>query len=295
VTHAAPRHLHVLALAAAALTFLVLTAGGFVTSLEAGMVFADWPLSNGSLNPEGWTKDPDKLSEHGHRLLGAALGLVTIALAIQLQRRDPRRGVRILGWAALGAVSVQGLLGGMRVMDSSTELALLHGCTGQALFCVMIALAYLTSRDAGEAPEPGPDTRGLATVALSALATIFLQVVLGAQLRHVGGPIQTHVLGAACVAGTVLWLLSTTLLRHGGRRALARPALLLAALLLVQVALGLWANGALGADGRGRGGVLLASFHQATGALLLATAVVLCLRAVRRIQPHELATAEAAR
>lgn len=290
-----PSRLHAFAVAAAALTFLVLTFGGFVTSLKAGMVFLDWPTSDGSFNPDGWLRDPDKFSEHGHRLVSATLGLMTIALAILLQRRDGRRFVRVLGWVAVGAVSLQGLLGGLRVTEVSTQLALLHGCTGQAVFCVMVALAYLTSKDAREVPEPGPDTRGVAVAAGAALAAVYPQVVLGAHLRHVGGPIHTHVLGAVCVAGTVLWLLSLVLLRHGGRRALVRPALLLALLLLAQIALGLLANAALTRDRAAPGAVLLASFHQETGALLLATTLLLCLRAVRRVEPRAFPATEAAR
>jgi cytochrome c oxidase assembly protein subunit 15 len=61
------RGLDRLALAAAVATFFLLTIGGFVTSLDAGMVFLDWPLSNGSINPDGWLFDPKTATEHGHR------------------------------------------------------------------------------------------------------------------------------------------------------------------------------------------------------------------------------------
>jgi len=285
--------IHVLALAAAALTFLTLTFGGFVTSLQAGMVFLDWPTSNGSFNPPGWLKDPDKFSEHGHRLIGATLGLVTIALAISLQRRDGRRFVRVLGWVALAAVCLQGLLGGMRVTESSSKLALLHGCTGQALFLIMVALAYLTSRDAREAPEPGPDARPLAVAAGAALAAVYLQVVLGAQLRHVGGPPQTHILGAVIVLGSILWLLPVAFLRHGGRKRIVRPVLAVLVLVVVQITLGLLANNAILT--KGREAVVLPSIHQEVGALLLAATLLVCLRAVRRIQPAHVAAAEGVR
>ena len=279
---------HRLAVVAAIATFLLLTVGGFVTSLDAGMAFIDWPLSDGSINPDGWTRDPDMASEHGHRILGALVGILTIALAVALQRGDPRKYVRVLGWVALGAVIAQGLLGGLRVTEVSATLALVHGCTGQAYFCLMLALAYLTSRDALDTPEPGPDTRALSMTALAVLFVVFMQVVLGAQLRHVNGPVQFHIVGAILVAGSILWLLSGTLLRHGGRTALTRPVLVLAALLLAQVALGLFAAAVLGAY---RGGeptaaqVLLPSLHQAFGALLLAASLVVVLRSVRRSDP----------
>ena len=279
---------HRLAVVAAFATFLLLTVGGFVTSLDAGMVFIDWPLSDGSINPEGWTRDPDMLSEHGHRILGALVGMLTIAVAVTLQRSDPRRPVRVLGWVALVAVIAQGVLGGLRVTEVSAELALLHGCTGQLYFCLMVALAYLTSRDALRTPEPGPDTRSLSVTAAAVLFVVFMQVVLGAQLRHINGPVQFHIFGAILVAGSILWLLSKTLLGHGGRRALTLPVLFLAALLLAQVALGLTSAAVLRAYAGGEPSlaqVLLPSFHQACGALMLATSLVVMLRSVRRNHP----------
>ena len=37
--------------------FVLVTLGAFTTSIGAGMAFPDWPLSNGSINPEGWLRD----------------------------------------------------------------------------------------------------------------------------------------------------------------------------------------------------------------------------------------------
>ena len=275
---AADRRTHRLALAAAIATFLLLAVGGIVTSRDAGMVFSDWPLSNGSVNPEGWLDDADMLSEHGHRILGSLVGLLVILLAVRPQPRERRRWVRVLRWCALGGVIAQGALGGIRVLFNSGSLALLHGITGQLFFCVMIVLAYATSRDALQEPEAGPDAGRLRAAAIAMFFATFMQVILGAQLRHNLGPIDAHLLGALLVAGTVLWVLAVTLVGHGDRPALRRPALVLATLLLVQVALGLLTARALGADDtRGYETPLVAlalpSMHQAAGALLLASAL----------------------
>jgi len=275
-----------LAAAAALVTFLLLAVGGIVTSRDAGMVFPDWPLSDGSVNPDGWLRDADKLSEHGHRILGAAAGLLTLLLAFRLHRRDPRRGVRVLGWTALGFVVAQGVLGGLRVTEVSTELALVHGCTGQVFLCMTVALWYLTSRDATEPVEPVAGAGPLAICAGAVLVTVFFQIVVGARLRHVGGPLFTHVLGAFLVAGCTMWLLTVALLRHGGRRALVRPVYLLAGLVLAQIGLGIATANALRNFPFYRptlAQVALPSAHQATGALLLATSLVIVLRARRRM------------
>ncbi|MHC4340185.1 MAG: COX15/CtaA family protein [Planctomycetota bacterium] len=289
--------IHLLAVAGAVATLLLLSVGGVVTSRDAGMVFEDWPLSNGSVNPEGWLSNPDQRAEHGHRILGAIVGILTVSLAIALHRREPRKFVRVLGWTALVAVCLQGLLGGLRVTEISGALALVHGCFGQAFFALMVALAYLTSRDATETPEPGEGVQRLTVCALSVLVTIYLQVVLGAQLRHQQGPVNAHVLGALLAAGTVLWLVTVTLLRHGDRAPLRRPVLLLTALTAVQIGLGLATRSALSGPVREQGytltEVVLPTLHQTTGGLMLALSVVIALRALRRSSPAVAAEAVA--
>lgn len=282
------RGAHRIAVAAAVVAYLLLTLGGVVTSRDAGLVFPDWPLSNGSVNPEGWLADADKGSEHGHRILGALAGLLTVALAVLLQRREQRRFVRVLGWTAVAAVCVQGLLGGLRVTEASTELALVHGCLGQAFFCLLVALAYLSSRDGATRPETGPDTTAVAVCGAAAVLALYGQVVIGAQLRHVHGPLQPHLLGAALAAGSVVWLATLVLVRHADRPALARPVLLLAFLLLAQLGLGFATADAVSGQQPFRPTVaqsLVPTAHQSVGALMLATSVWVTLRAFRRRRP----------
>ncbi|MFN5655212.1 MAG: cytochrome oxidase assembly protein, partial [Verrucomicrobiota bacterium] len=89
---AAPdRRLFGLCLLTLAWSVLVLQAGGFTTSIQAGMAFLDWPLSNGSVNPPGWLTEIDKFAEHSHRLAATGLGLLIVALAAGHARREPRR------------------------------------------------------------------------------------------------------------------------------------------------------------------------------------------------------------
>jgi len=277
--------LHRFAIVAAALTFLLVGVGGVVTSRDAGMVFNDWPLSDGGINPDGWVFNPDQRAEHGHRLLGSLVGLATMILAIWVQRWDSRRSMRILGWVAFAFVCFQGLLGGLRVTESDGTLALVHGCTGQAFFAMMVALAYLTSRDGREEPESGGDVRMFLYCSLAVMFAVYLQVVLGAQLRHHGGTVSTHLLGAALVAVAVVWLLTIALLRHPDRPALRRPVLVLAGLLLVQVGLGIYAAQILARtyhQDYTLARVVLPTAHQSVGALMLATTVVISLAAWRR-------------
>ena len=288
------RSVHRMALVAAVLTYALLAMGGLVTSRDAGMIFPDWPLSNSSLNPPGWLSDADKFSEHGHRILGALVGMATVALAVLIQMRDKRRWMRVLGWTAVGSVIAQGVLGGIRVTEINTFLALFHGCTGQMFFGLMVALAYLSSRDANEKPEQCPpegrDTRVLFAASCGAAIATLMQIVVGARLRHIYGPLNDHLLGAVVVTGSVLMLVSLVVLRHRGRRALMAPALGIFALLIVQVLLGFFTAALIAPGSRTYNPtfwqVATPSIHQAIGALLFAAEIRLALRAYHRIIPE---------
>ena len=61
--------------ACVALVFCLILVGALVTSWQAGMAVPDWPLSFGSLNPEGWWDNFPVRLEHGHRVLAAAVGV----------------------------------------------------------------------------------------------------------------------------------------------------------------------------------------------------------------------------
>jgi cytochrome c oxidase assembly protein subunit 15 len=281
------RAVHRVALIAALLTFCLLALGGVVTSRDAGMIFPDWPLSNGSVNPDGWLSNADKFSEHGHRILGALTGLATIALAWLIQRSGAARWLKVTGWAAVVAVTGQGLLGGIRVTEVSTFLALFHGCTGQMYFCLMVALAYFTSRDFSEPKKESADTTVVAIVGVGVWIATLIQVVLGARIRHIHGPVNDHLLGGLIVAGSTLWLVTLIVVRHGPE--LRRPAYLLLGMLVGQIALGLATAEVLSPDNRTWdvtfAQLSLPSVHQAVGALLLAVQTVIVLRAWHRREP----------
>ena len=151
--------------------FLLVTLGAFTTSINAGMAFPDWPLSNGSINPEGWLSDLSMFAEHSHRLTGAVMGLITIGLAVWLWRREERAWLRRLGYWALGIVILQGIIGGKRVllhelhvpgitMSVGEMLRIPHGILAQVYVCLLIGIAVALSRRWIETSAPfGPRVR----------------------------------------------------------------------------------------------------------------------------------------
>src|SRR6266704_162975 len=119
---------HRLAVILACATLPLLFIGGLVTSKGAGLAVPDWPTTFGyNMFLYPWSKMVGNiLYEHSHRLIGSAVGLLTIALALVLWRKESRPWLRWLGVVALGAVIAQGVLGGLRVVFLQQTLAIIH-------------------------------------------------------------------------------------------------------------------------------------------------------------------------
>ena len=301
----------------AATTFPLIWVGGLVTTYEAGMAVPDWPTTYGYnlfLYPwQTWLFGPfDLFIEHGHRLLGAAVGMLTIGLMVAVWRNDGRPWMRWLTLIALAAVIFQGLLGGMRVLLDERLLAKIHGCFGPAFFALCASLAVVTSRwwqTTTAAVVERPERRFRSLALLTVLLT-YGQIVLGAQLRHVSLTLSAggfrilvlfHLL-VALVLLAVVSLLFIRALRLAPRPVqVVRPAVGLAVLVGVQWLLGLgtwivnfgwpaWTGGYAMSEAfviphASWQQALVTTAHVAFGSAILATSVVLAVRTVRLYRP----------
>src|SRR5476651_2667029 len=144
------RPLHRFALLTAIATFLLLGAGGLVTSHEAGMSVPDWPTSYGYnmfLFPIAkWWHAGNIFYEHSHRLFASGVGFLTTILAIWIWLKDSRRWMKWLGIIAFLLVIAQGVLGGLRVTMHMNSLGIFHGVVAQTFFVLTCAIALFTSR-----------------------------------------------------------------------------------------------------------------------------------------------------
>lgn len=163
-------------------TFILVVAGGLVTSTGSGLAVPDWPLSYGQLMPP---MVGGIFYEHGHRMVATFVGFLTTILAIWLWRVE-RKWVRNLGLIALLAVITQGLLGGMTVLFLlPTAISVSHATLAQSFFSLMVVLALVTSKGWRE-HKPSESLLAARTRKWTVAATsaVFVQLVLGALMRH---------------------------------------------------------------------------------------------------------------
>ncbi len=282
-------------------TVLLVLAGSLVTSTQSGLAVPDWPTSYGwnmfTFPPSKWVGGI--LYEHGHRLIASTVGFLTIILAVWLWRQDPRRWMRRLGVAALGAVIAQGALGGLTVLlFLPAAISTAHAGLAEIFFCIVVSIALFTSRAwmAGRGSDLN-DTR-LRRVATATTVLIYVQILLGATMRHIGAGLAipdfplmfghlipphwdakiaihfAHRAGAVVVTLAIFATSGHVWAHHRNRLELMRPAALLVALLAVQIMLGALTV-------LSRRDVSINSAHVVCGALVLATSLVLALRSWR--------------
>lgn len=172
----------------AAATVLLICSGGMVTSKNAGLAVPDWPTTFGYnmffFPFSQWVGGI--FFEHTHRLIASLIGFLTIILAFWLWRSKAEGWIKTLGWAALGAVVLQGILGGLRVTLLKDQIGIFHACLAQAflglLVLIALALSPVWHRLAGSvATVPA---RSLATLVIVITSLIYGQLALGATMRH---------------------------------------------------------------------------------------------------------------
>ena len=306
--------LHRFAVFTACSTFFLVIAGGLVTSTGSGLAVPDWPLSYGLLMPP---MVGGIFYEHGHRMVATFVGFLTAILAIWLWKVDERRWVRNLGAIALLAVITQGLLGGITVLFLlPTPISVSHATIAQSFFSLTVVLALVTSMGwRNHRPTESISAGGTRKWTVAATSAVFVQLVLGALMRHTHSGLAipdfplayghlfppfdpaglerlnafrmqldlepvalsqiwihfAHRIGALVVSIIILGAVRHIFKNYKSESMLREPALIVLALMVVQVVLGaltVWSGK----------GMEIATAHVACGALLLATNVLLMMR-----------------
>jgi cytochrome c oxidase assembly protein subunit 15 len=192
--------------------FLLLIAGALVTSTQSGLAVPDWPLSYGKVMPP---MVGGILFEHGHRLVAAAVStLVGLEMAM-LFFFETRKTVKVLGAAAFAAILLQALLGGLTVLFLlPPAVSSAHAALAEIVFALTAVVALMCSRtwtqlasrpathSLEEIPSSassslsleenlrisskGEEGRSAFRWVVAATCAVYLQIVLGAVMRHTG-------------------------------------------------------------------------------------------------------------
>src|SRR4030095_14587929 len=234
--------------------------------------------------------------EHGHRMVATTVGMLTIVLLFYILFKEKRVWVKKLGFFAFCAVVAQGLLGGLTVkLMLPLAVSSAHATLAQLFFCTTVSLAVFTSRSWIEA-KPLIEEKGnlpLRYLCAGALVTIFLQLILGATLRHSATwdrhlPVElilAHIGGAVAVTLMLGSASVSVLRRHPEARFLTRPAIIALTLLVIQLGLGIAAYMTRLASPNDpqplNPMISITVAHVACGALVFVTTIVLTLRTYR--------------
>jgi heme a synthase len=303
---AGPRYrpwIHFYGIALAVCTFLLLFAGGMVTSTNSGLSVPDWPTTFGHnmfLFPPSMMKG-GIFYEHGHRLFASLVGFLTVVNGLFFAFAERRRWLRWTGAFALLLVIVQGVLGGLTVRYKlPMAVSAAHACTAELFFALTVLMAFATSRAWLGAGEAQARPRRDAWLALAFCLAAFAQIAVGAVMRHSYAglaiptfpraygewippfwnfPIAIHFLHSR-VGASLLSILGALLIGSllADRRAPAlarRLAVLLGLALALQITLGILTIWSAKAP-------VPTTFHLSGGALVFATGWLLFL-ALRRL------------
>jgi cytochrome c oxidase assembly protein subunit 15 len=286
--------LHRVAWITAGATFPLIVIGGVVTSTESGLAVPDWPTTFGYnmfLYPLSEMVG-GILYEHSHRLMGSLVGLLTIILLVMLLVRDSRKWIKWLGVAAFVGVSVQGVLGGLRVTELNLNLAIVHACLAQAFFALLCGICWFTSRDwienqdQSERITDNVSAKKLQRLSLITTCLIYVQLIFGAILRHTGNRLDAHLLFAFLVTLHIFLLIRRFFSMNESTQKIGQSLpLLLLGLLAVQLILGLGAYitklTAVGATASALLTDIVTTAHVAVGALMLVSSFVMTLKIYR--------------
>jgi cytochrome c oxidase assembly protein subunit 15 len=224
-----------------------------------------------------------------------------VVMLLTTEKDRWRYGQPWLQWLGFGAfllVCVQGTLGGLRVTEVSTVLAMIHACTAQAFLCLTVVIAAALSPHWEPARGASRRLGAVKGLAWAMVAVIYGQLMIGAVMRHLhaGLSIPTfplafgrlippmlnervaihfaHRVGALVVVLTMIALLAAVFTTGRRHAPLVRTGLGLLLAVVVQIALGasvIWFARE----------PVVTSLHVVNGAAVLATALLLAMRATK--------------
>ncbi|MCC7460525.1 MAG: protoheme IX farnesyltransferase [Proteobacteria bacterium] len=277
-------------------------AGALVTSTGSGLSVPDWPLSYGTIFPK---MEGGVFYEHGHRLIAGFVASLTVLLAVWAYLKKMSRLIRVFSYVAVGAVIVQAVLGGMTVLfQLPTWISMSHAFLGQSYVCILWLITLFSSRHWNDLQKDDSKQTLFPHLTLFFLLLIFIQLFLGAWMRHIGAGLSipdfpksmgawippvmnywvkvhfAHRVGALCIFLYSIFFVSYALNKHRNVRVIKLSVVAIAVLILTQVTLGayvIWSGK----------NAWITSFHVLIGASILCAVGILSAISLKSFDRHQ--------
>lgn len=207
------------------LTFGLIVLGGFVHNTESSLACPDWPwctqLCYGKTLPEEEQAvgiERRHLIEMGHRVWASIVGMCTVFFFVMtLLRKRFHPKITLFGFTSVIMVLFQGGLGALTVkLQLPTLISTAHLAIAQLFFAFLIALFFLISFRSSSQIQTTPPPHTLFCLLGATVVLFYLQLLLGAYMRHSGsglsagaGP-KASILGVDLASGTHSFWPSTT-------------------------------------------------------------------------------------
>ena len=175
-----------LAVATTVFAYLQVVLGGIVRVSGSGLGCPDWPLCNGRPYPGA---DLHSIIEYSHRWVGTVTGVLLIATLVLawLLFRGNRRSLAWLVTAALGAIVLEGLVGGLVVIrELAPWLVLVH------LAIAMLVLALLALTAVRTLPPGSVPPASVRRLALAAVGATYVLLLTGSSVVASGADDACH-------------------------------------------------------------------------------------------------------
>jgi cytochrome c oxidase assembly protein subunit 15 len=170
------------AVAAAALTFIVVVASAFMRHTQVGLACADWPACYGRID-SGAAADATtgvRIVRVAHRIAATAVLALVLGLAlIAWTQRPPWKKEGALATASLALVAGLAILG-VATPGARLPAVTLGNLLGGFLLLALLAAAAAAAR--GERAGTHHDGAALAALALAVLALTLVQATLGGSI-----------------------------------------------------------------------------------------------------------------
>ena len=121
--------------------FTLIIVGAYVSQMEAGLVYPDWPLFDGAIVSSG-----GRLADihYAHRLLALIEGILLVGLAWQVFAEEKRTVPLVALGAAVGLYATQVIVGASNIwFDLATPVRILHLALASAVWAsLVVGISY---------------------------------------------------------------------------------------------------------------------------------------------------------